>query len=511
MRKHGVNILLFIIALFVLGGMNMTLNLTNTKKLEVSEAEKRVLKQMPEFSFDKLFDGSFFSEFDEYFADNFVFREKFIKLSASINNFRGISASGEVEIFAEVSGDQFNSQDEKVTLKQENLDGKKINNDSASDAIEKAMVEANDLDNKGTLSRDSANTNGTNTNANTNTNDVNNNVTNANNTNSITATDTKKTEQGTDNSENITDNIQATEEEQGELVNYTLIIKNTAMETFTYKEEAEKFYADAINQFQKRVNQNPERKVNVYSMVLPSQIEFVKGEKYKSLSRSQFEAINYLNSCFNSEITAIDAYSALKQRSNEYIYFRTDHHWTALGAYYAYCKFMETTGRVPMPLESFEISKAEKFLGSLYEKTCSTKLKENPDTVFIYKPFVKSDYKIYENNGTVLERNVINMEHAKGFNKYLVFISGDNPLGIIKTEVKNGKKILVFKDSYGNAFIPYLVNHYEEIHIIDPRHYEKNAAEYVINNDIQDVMFLNYSIVISYYNGYAKNIIKVMK
>ena len=84
-------------------------------------------------------------------------------------------------------------------------------------------------------------------------------------------------------------------------------------------------------------------------------------------------------------------------------------------------------------------------------------------------------------------------------------------MGIIKTEVKNGKKILVFKDSYGNAFIPYLVNHYEEIHIIDPRHYEKNAAEYVINNDIQDVMFLNYSIVISYYNGYAKNIIKVMK
>jgi hypothetical protein len=88
--------------------------------------------------------------------------------------------------------------------------------------------------------------------------------------------------------------------------------------------------------------------------------------------------------------------------------------------------------------------------------------------------------------------NVLDMTHADKKNKYRIFLSGDRPLGKISTEVKNEKKILIIKDSYGNAFIPFLIPHYEEIYIVDPRQYKSNVLKLIKDNGIQEVLFLNY-------------------
>jgi hypothetical protein len=98
------------------------------------------------------------------------------------------------------------------------------------------------------------------------------------------------------------------------------------------------------------------------------------------------------------------------------------------------------------------------------------------------------------------------MNYAKQSNKYMVFLSGDNPLSVIDTDLDNGRKILVFKDSYGNAFIPYLTSHYDEIHIIDPRHYKKGAVTYAKEHDIKEVLFLNSAVLISSNKGFANYI-----
>lgn len=113
-------------------------------------------------------------------------------------------------------------------------------------------------------------------------------------------------------------------------------------------------------------------------------------------------------------------------------------------------------------------------------------------------------------NGYVISSKVSNK------NKYLAFISGDTPLMHIKTDVGNGKKIVVIKESYGNAFVPFLVNHYEEVYVVDPRKYsgkdkpDFDLPAFVDEHAIDDVLVIDYPLVVSSesYVNILRNIIK---
>ena len=80
-------------------------------------------------------------------------------------------------------------------------------------------------------------------------------------------------------------------------------------------------------------------------------------------------------------------------------------------------------------------------------------------------------------------------------NKYLAFIEGDNPVTKITTDVQNNKSVLVIKESYGNAFVPWLCNNYKNVYVIDPRKLTVNLSEFVQKNKIQEVIFLNYMFI----------------
>ena len=86
---------------------------------------------------------------------------------------------------------------------------------------------------------------------------------------------------------------------------------------------------------------------------------------------------------------------------------------------------------------------------------------------------------------------------VSGDNKYLAFISGDQPLEKITTGVTNGKKILVIKESFGNAFVPFLCNNYQEVYVVDPRKIDMNLPEFIKNNGIGEVLAINYSFGMS--------------
>ncbi|MBM7568733.1 DHHW family protein [Paenibacillus sacheonensis] len=267
-----------------------------------------------------------------------------------------------------------------------------------------------------------------------------------------------------------------------------LIMNNQAVTLFNYSAEAGKQYAAAINKFKASVHSN----VRVYALLAPSAAAFLNDSKYREMSDSQKDAFSAIYKQLSKGVNGVDAYSALEQHRSEYIYFRTDHHWTALGAYYAYTQLMKSMGEKPDSLSDYKKGTITGFLGSSYKATLSSNLKSHPDTITYYVPDGGYTYTVRTKKST--SRQVVDPHYATAGNGfYAVFLGGDFPEGQILTVNKNGKRLVVVKDSYANAFIPFLIPHFEEIDMIDPRTYKGSLAAIVKSKKITDVLFLNSS------------------
>ncbi|MGE5454057.1 MAG: DHHW family protein, partial [Methylocystaceae bacterium] len=174
------------------------------------------------------------------------------------------------------------------------------------------------------------------------------------------------------------------------------------------------------------------------------------------------------------------------------------------GAYYAYAEFVKYTGSEPVPLSYYQSGQQDGFKGSFYNLTLDKTLAEKPDTLIYYQPFISSKFIIYNPEGTQ-EIPILKMDNLNTEYKYAVFLGGDHPLGRITTSVTNGKKIAVIKDSYGNAFIPFLLPHYQEIFVIDPRHYKEDLGKLVRDNGIQELLVLDYAVA-PRFEAYVKSL-----
>lgn len=290
-----------------------------------------------------------------------------------------------------------------------------------------------------------------------------------------------------------------------------LILNDTVMELFKFKEDKARLYADMINSVSSKLGEN----VKVYSLLAPIQIEFLNNEKYKNLSDSQQDAIKFVNNNFSKNIISVDAYTHIKEHIDEYVYYRTDHHWTSLGAYYAYTGFAKKAEHEIVPIDSYKQEEVPGFLGHISTVNPSEKVNNNPDNVIYYTPPVKTDMKVFyydKESGEKKSYNgkVINKTYTDLDQKYGVFLGGDFPLGIIETNVKTDRKIMVIKDSYGNAFIPFLTPHYSEIYVVDPRHYKESIVDLVNENNIGEVMFLNY-ILTTNFDSFMSSVLNLVK
>lgn len=204
-------------------------------------------------------------------------------------------------------------------------------------------------------------------------------------------------------------------------------------------------------------------------------------------------------------MSTVDAYTALEAHRKQYIYYRTDHHWTALGAYYAYTAYVGEENAAP--LEDMEEYRLPGFLGTMYKFTSmipqNSALAENPDEIIYYR---QPDAEAYAYSGGEMDDPkpmsvILSPEESDPEFKYSVFLGGDHALVKITTSAAGGKSVLVVKDSYANALIPYLVNNYAVIYIADPRYLGSDdkpfsITKFIADNNVGELLFVNYAVAL---------------
>jgi hypothetical protein len=285
----------------------------------------------------------------------------------------------------------------------------------------------------------------------------------------------------------------------------TILIYNndTALELNIKNELALSHYASSLSKFAKQVDAN----VKVYSLLVPTQIEFVDNDQIKEMSYSQIEGIQRVNQELK-EVTPVNTYDLLKAHATEYLYFRTDHHWTQLGAYYGYLAFAETLGLDPVALDDMQHFTIDDYVGSLYRMTQNELLKNKPDSIEVYEP--KTASKLYYGVDAIgSPLSVIDIGYAQEDNKYAVFLNGDAASLHIVSDTSSDESIVIVKDSYANAFIPFLTPHFKDIYIIDPRIWEGNLNQLIRDKQIDHVLFLNYALI-NRYDSYSSVLEAIM-
>ncbi|MBQ1449605.1 MAG: hypothetical protein IIZ12_01540 [Eggerthellaceae bacterium] len=281
------------------------------------------------------------------------------------------------------------------------------------------------------------------------------------------------------------------EDVQANIMNGLYVEGGTACSVYYFYEPAVTTYCAAVNKCAEELD----GVADVYSVLIPNNSGATLDESVlDSLGGSnQKQALDYFHSLMDPRVKVVETYDALRAHRDEYIFFRTDHHWTQLGAYYAYVEFCKVKGIEPFKLSDREEVAYDSFLGSFYAELQLPAMADNPDTMYAYIPNGTNDLTYWTADGEEFEGNVIADASVYDDNaKYMAFIMGDQERQIIENpKVTDGSSCLVIKDSYGCAFVPNLVDNYQTIHVLDFRKTWRNIPEYVRENNIQDVIFMN--------------------
>lgn len=269
----------------------------------------------------------------------------------------------------------------------------------------------------------------------------------------------------------------------------TLLLANNAiMEMFIRNGEQERAYAEAVNMYAENVPSD----IKIYSMLIPTQLEFCE-PIYKNLQSSQQDAINSIYENLDPRVTAVDAYSTLQEHKDEYIYFRTDHHWTPLGAYYGYRAFIDAEGGQAADKDSLEKNEIRNVLGYLYDRAPESDT--TPDTIEWYtvdpNNMIKTAMHDIDADGKLTNYNGVMYDRTKA--NYLFFFGSDHPIvEMTNAENPNGKTIVVIKDSYANVFAPWLIKSYHRVILIDPRIYTSSFDIITEEFKPDELLIMNY-------------------
>lgn len=242
-------------------------------------------------------------------------------------------------------------------------------------------------------------------------------------------------------------------------------------------------YVSSLNTLREKLKSN----VNIYSMPAPLASEFYTPANFSDYSASQADCFNSIASRLDG-ITSVDITSVLAKHTEEPIYCRTDHHWQPLGAYYAARTFADAAGVPFADISKYKKVDTEGYVGTLYSFSGDSRLQNDPETFTYYEPSAKYSTYYYDSEFNYQYKGdlLVNVDTA---NSYLRFMGGDDQVVKVKTDVKNGRKLLVIKDSYGNAEIPFYTSSFEEIYVVDMRYFKRNLVNFVDSMGITDVLF----------------------
>ena len=397
-----------------------------------SFSEKRNLAEFPEFSLEALTDGSYFDDITLWFSDTFPGRENWISLSTGITALHGHS---EIAIQGDLS---------------------------VNDAIPLETVEMQVP------------------------------VTEPEQPDGPVPVETEAIE--TEPAETEAEEWGGVNAEEYEISNSAVIqIGDSAFNALGFTQHYSDQYVDLINRF---ADVMEEQGVQVISCIAPTAIGILVEPEYLELLQSarQDEMLEYLQSNMNDNIVKVDTVSELLKHNDEYLFFRTDHHWTALGAYYSYVALCDAMGYEAAPLDSFREWNQGDFKGSIYYKAkYPAKLKV--DEVIAYVPdddivctHSKDGWTFYD---TQLISDVTNWAIDC---RYLCFLSGGTTITkVVNNDLPDAPNCVVVIDSFGNAFVPFLTQNYHTIYAIDYRKYKAmDLQRFCEQNDIDQVIVAPY-------------------
>lgn len=448
-RRHALTIItLFVAFIFSL----MIVSLAD-KDRDLSHKENRTLAQMPKLTIKSLLDGSFAKEFEEYFQDQFPLRDFFLDASFKITSF--MSRKGEDDVSL-VEGGEGADYDENTNI---------FNPPSGFQTAEPTPSPEPTIEPTETPG-----------------------VTKT--TSGVPAPSKTPVPTPTPKPTPV-----PTTDISYEYNQMFLRVGDRILEVYWYsKQKAESYFAAL-----KRVADELPG-VNIYALLTPSSVELYTPEKYKGYGHSSKEAIDYLFANMDKRIKKVNVFDKMMSKKDEYIYFRTDHHWTQRGAYYAYEEFCEVANMKARKMSEFKKDTLPNFLGSYFKYVPDDRFKKNPDYVELFYPLANNEGRAYFDMSMNM-KNSYAIKAVRSPNemkeqpaKYMAFINGDNPLSYFNTGVKNNRKIIVFKDSYGNSFVPFLLSHYEEVYVVDIRaeNYLNGVLDFIKEKGINEVLFVNY-------------------
>ena len=252
-----------------------------------------------------------------------------------------------------------------------------------------------------------------------------------------------------------------------------------------YLENYASEYGDTLAYYKKIF---PDSRVS--ACVIPTSAIRIDNEEIKEKLTDQAEIFTRLDELIGTKVNFVNTYAEMYNHRDEYIYFKSDHHWTQRGAYYAYKAFVESVGLEAAEHDDFNIKVlTDSYSGSMYEYTKNDKVKSFKDTVEAFMTKKKLTMTVTDRSGAVTVYDTAIMESSK---TYSAFICGDNPYTVINVpENPQDRNILVLKDSYGNAFVPFLAENYGNIMVVDTRYTTMNVKEMFADYDLTDILFIN--------------------
>jgi hypothetical protein len=452
-----------------------------------SDAEKRELKQFPAFSLQGLFAGSYFRDISSWYQDSYPGKEEWMLLASKTKAFYGLQGEqiyGAAEQVKEDIPTGEGALAETFALKKDTEDGQNgAAEKKESDGEDRGTEEARDKSEgkgqteagKGTEEKqeEAEAKQGS---------DAKQDTTKGKEENGNFETDAEGNLQikKADKAENVA----------GEQIGSLYLNGDSAYELFYFSEKAVRAHASLLNTVQAMFP-----KLKLSAMIVPNSFGVILDPKVqeKLASSGMDQAIAYSYSLMDKRVNTVNVFDALSAHKKEYIYFRTDHHWTQLGAYYAYQEYCKSMGYSTKPLSDYQKLDFPEFYGTFYFfMNRPESLKGHPDQVTAYQGSMNT-MQYTDSKGNLQEGKLINdASQMLPGNKYNCFMLGDHGYVEIHNEGAPRKKsILVLKDSYGNAFVPLLAQDYRDVYVVDYRHYQGNASSLIQEKGIEEILFLN--------------------
>jgi hypothetical protein len=514
MKKFDLDklvLLLVAVAICVLAG----LNLFQGERPTVSESENRNLATMPEFTWEDLWDGSYFSDIMAFFSDTFYEREAFVQTSKWMDQFKSLSTIFPSDDFSAIVNPKPNTpttgedDDEIPTLPPiptapptEPPTEPPVTDpsDPTEPPIPVQLSDANAEITIGSAKKLTATVGEGFSDLKWSSNriDLVEIVDNGDGTASVKAlaagtaivTATVTDESGQTHSVTCSVTVkkppQANVEDAQEFLPEGLFLYKGAVYTQSWYtgNSLMSSYGALFDYYAKMF---PDTRVTM--MPSPLATITITDPKVQSKLSSQTYILNSIGAQMPESVNYVNLSQIMVEHADEYLFFKSDHHWTHLGAYYAYHEFAKSVGLTPTPLANFEVKVLNTAMrGSMRAFTADERVDKIYDTLYAYMPTKSCKMDVLVSSmGTFSRDYCINTSYRD----YMAFMMGDHGYTVITVPENDPEMVcLVLKDSYGNAFVPYLTEHYGKIIVIDPRHVNMNVYEEFKDAGVDDIIFV---------------------